>query len=380
MAHGKAFDILGYTKAQYYQGKNSYVGYYVKHPITKQKKRIQIKLNHITSKTERRKHAAQLCSVINAKLDSGWNPFAENDNSKIYHSMEKTVTTYLSHKTSEYREDSRRTIVSHMNYFLQYLREIKRLDDYVLNWDRQDASDFMDHIITTKKLKGVTFNNYLKDYKALGNWMVQKGHLEANPWNGISKKIVTQKDKALIPSDWRNKIREDLEVNDPGLLFVAQLVFYCFIRPKEISMLKVADVDLRNQKIRIRSGVAKNRKDADVTISNEFLPVVEEYIKYHSPSNSHYLVGKGFRPNTARVGPRDYAKRWSYMRKRTGVPMDMKLYGMKDSGIVQALNNGISPDEVMKQARHSSLEETTAYLRFTEHSASSQVANKMSGF
>lgn len=380
MAHGKAFDLLGYTKAQYYQGVDSYVGYYVKHPVTKEKKRVKIKLNHISSKVERKKYAAQLCAQINAKLDSGWNPFAENDNSKLFHSLDRVVKTYLSHKESELRSDSKRTIKSHMRYFLEYLRKIRRLDDYAMNWTRQDASDFMDHIIFNKNLKGVSFNNYLKDYKALGNWMVSKGHTQENPWNNIKKKLETQKDKSIIPREWRTRIKNDLEVHEPGLLFVSQLIFYCFLRPKEISMLKFSDINLQTQKIRVRGEISKNRKDAHVTISNEFLPVIAKYIQDHDPPSNYFLVSYGMVPGAKGVGARYYAKRWAWMRERLNLPMDMKLYSMKDSGIVQALDNEISPHEVMKQARHSSLEETTAYLRFKEKDGLTQVANKMGGF
>lgn len=58
----------------------------------------------------------------------------------------------------------------------------------------------------------------------------------------------------------------------------------------------------------------------------------------------------------------------------------MKLYSLRDSGIVQLLQDGVSPEEVMKQAGHSSLEITTVYVKYANPGASEQIKNKASVF
>jgi integrase len=58
----------------------------------------------------------------------------------------------------------------------------------------------------------------------------------------------------------------------------------------------------------------------------------------------------------------------------------MKLYSLRDSGIIQMLQDGISPEEVMKQADHSSLEITTIYVKHANPSGSEQIKKKGSKF
>ena len=71
-------DFLQFKPAQYFQGKDCYVGYYVINPFTKKMVRKKIKLNHISSARERKRYGTRLAFEINTKLYDGWNPFLED--------------------------------------------------------------------------------------------------------------------------------------------------------------------------------------------------------------------------------------------------------------------------------------------------------------
>ncbi len=77
---------------------------------------------------------------------------------------------------------------------------------------------------------------------------------------------------------------------------------------------------------------------------------------------------------------RDTGKLWVKLRKDLDLPMEYQLYSLRDSGIVQLLNNGVAMQEVSKQADHSSLEITSKYAIHANKKASAQILDKCSDF
>ncbi|MDR1455122.1 MAG: site-specific integrase, partial [Tannerella sp.] len=68
--------IVSYTVPHLYTGTEWNVGWYSFDPVEKKMRREKIKLNHIHSKTERRKYAADLIGRVYEQLRRGWNPWA----------------------------------------------------------------------------------------------------------------------------------------------------------------------------------------------------------------------------------------------------------------------------------------------------------------
>jgi len=77
---------------------------------------------------------------------------------------------------------------------------------------------------------------------------------------------------------------------------------------------------------------------------------------------------------------RDVGKRWDKLRKELNLPMEFQFYSLKDSGIVQKLQDGISAIDVRNQAGHSSLEQTNQYAKYANPEGSEQIKNRSSEF
>ncbi|MCP4178429.1 MAG: hypothetical protein GY756_11740 [bacterium] len=56
------------------------------------------------------------------------------------------------------------------------------------------------------------------------------------------------------------------------------------------------------------------------------------------------------------------------------------MYSLRDTGIIQMLNDGISIEEVAKQADHHSLEITSKYALHANKEASEKIKNRSSKF
>ena len=80
------------------------------------------------------------------------------------------------------------------------------------------------------------------------------------------------------------------------------LCYCCFLRPKEISMLRCSDIDLKKQLIKVNDDIAKNDNTSYRTIPDAMLPYMTEL---NLSVGSHYLFadGKGydFLPGTKKV-------------------------------------------------------------------------------
>ena len=61
-----------------------------------------------------------------------------------------------------------------------------------------------------------------------------------------------------------------------------------------------------------------------------------------------------------------YGNVWENMRKAIGLPQEMQLYSLRDTGINGMLKAGIDPLSVMQAADHSDLSMTTRYANHAD--------------
>lgn len=77
---------------------------------------------------------------------------------------------------------------------------------------------------------------------------------------------------------------------------------------------------------------------------------------------AHYFVlGQGYKPCATQMLRSRLTKDWIRMRDETGLPKDMQLYSLRDSGITSLLDSGVPARTVMLAADHHNLTVTTRY-------------------
>ena len=62
------------------------------------------------------------------------------------------------------------------------------------------------------------------------------------------------------------------------------------------------------------------------------------------------------------------------------MPLEMKLYILSNSGIVQMIQNAVPLDKIRDHAVHSSLEITNVYTKFVNTSISKEIKEKCKVF
>lgn len=371
--------VKTFTPAQLRKNSRWYIEYYVINPITGKMARKCIKINSIKSKIERIRYAKNLINNINSKLYSGWNPFNDDHAPKAHIKIREAARIFLRSKKKESRPDSMRTYSSFIKTFNEWLIKTDKSEISCIQINKGVALEFLDYIYDVKDVSNNTFNNYLGFYSGLFNWLIEKQYININPFKGLKKKMKQEKKRIVIDQINRVRIKEYLEENDYPFFIASLLVFHSLIRPKEITFLKPEHFNLEKQTIIIPAEAAKNKKMRISTIPDSLVGYLQKF-RNNGAAPDQYIFGYNYIPGKVRLDSRRFAKKWNKLRDKLSLPIEMKFYSLRDSGIIQMLNDGISPEEVMKQADHSSLEITTIYAKHANPDGSRQIKEKSSIF
>jgi len=234
-------------------------------------------------------------------------------------------------------------------------------------------------LLYLKEVQNKTWNNYKSFFSNISNWMIEHKYMAVNHFAEIKKKTQATKNRVVIEHEDRLRIYNHLYDSDFDFLIVCQLVFSSLIRPKEIANLKPCDFNLKNQTIFISGTFAKNHQDRISTIPDSMMPLLKKW-NFNNAASNQYIFGTNLLPGSKPVDSKRFAKKWEKLRRELKLDKEMKLYSLRDSGIIQMLNDGISIEEVRKQADHSSLEMTTIYTKHASPNGSEQIKSKNSGF
>lgn len=350
--------LIDFTPAQLTIGKkDSYVSFYVKNPFTESLERKRIRINFIKDRQERIKYGRLLCLEITKKLYSGWNPFLSELKSKCPMIID-AVNQFVSNKSKSLRPDSMRVYNSNSKVFIQWITSIGWKDKYVAVFSSDMASKFMRYL-EERNFTNKTYNNYLRFMNTLFLYFVKKEWMSENPFSRIEHKRNEEKKRTIIPPEDRKRIVEYFRSsNTPEFEFVMMLCFRCFIRPKEMMMLKIENIDYDNCLLTIPSYVAKNHHERTVGVPVEIMSYFNE-LRIHD--RSLFIFSTGYKPGKTMMNTRDVGRTWSIMRRKLNLPDSYQFYSLKDTGITEMLEAGIPAKYVKDLADHHSLEMTDRY-------------------
>lgn len=349
--------LVKFIPAQYYSGKESYVGYYVVNPFTNKMVRRKIKLNHILNAKERKRYATRLAFEINAKLYDGWNPFTDESMNKSK-KLKCAAEIFLSEKSKTLRPDSVRCYKSYTKMFSEWCEATRLSDEFCYVFDKNHALRLLDSM-EAKGISNKSYNNYLTFFFTLFSYFIERGWCSENPFDGIKRKRVETKNRSTIPAEDRKRIIDYFESKKlHGYVVLMRLCFQCLIRPKEMLMLKLSDIDVDTGFIKISSDVAKNHHQRDVAIPQDLIPFFKEYSNL---DKRLYVFSSKYVPGKKMLCSRDSARTWSEMRDALHLPKEYQFYSLKDTGITEMLEAGVAPKYVKELADHHSLEMTEKY-------------------
>ena len=357
---------IHYRTCSLSKGKVWFIAFYVQDPQTLALKRIRIKVNRGHTAVEKREQARVMMAAIDQRLALGWNPLIEAKAPRAFEQFFQALDSFIRVKGKELEENSMRSYHAFVHTFRIWLQDHGFTEkSYAANFSRESALSFMDDIEGTVSPR--TYNNYLAFFRSLFTWMQEKGYVDANPFAGIPKKAkrLTKKKRRMLSDEELRSLITFLERENPEYLAMVLMCYCCFVRPKEIALLRCKDIDLARQTLHIGADIAKNDNESYRTIPDELVPYLRRLDLSHP---EWFLFGdqKGtgdFRPSLKKVCSRKIAKWWDTdVRPACGFGLDVKFYSLKDTGITNLIGSGVPINLAQQQADHSSVAMTAIYV------------------
>ncbi len=374
-------EIISYTPAELRVGKETYVSLYAYDPLSNKLRRKRYKLNHIESPAERKRYGRELCARLNEQLRNGWNPFIEADSGKGYAKFEEAVTDWIRRqerlmKDGVTREATYVEYASKVRNLLKYNRNQRIPIVYIYQMDASFLNDFLDYIYIDRGNTAKTYNNYIRVISVMCKFFLARGYISTDPCaqiKSISRNRLPQKERNVISSADLRKIYEYLSEHNRHFLLACYLEYYCFVRPKELSMLLVGDISYKSRTILIRKEVAKNRKEEITTMPEVVIRMLID-LDIHAHPDNYYIFSDNFMPGRDRRSEKTFRDEWLKMRRKLKLPENYQFYSLKDSGVTDMLERNIPAIAVRNQARHSSVSVTEIYTQRRERKANEEIA------
>jgi len=358
-------EIQNFKPAKLHTKKVWYISLKCFDPETSKLKEKRYKLMNIEDVRERRRYAKQLIETLNTKLYAGWNPFIDAEAKKEYKFFKEVVNHFLQIAEKKHADgllavDSIKDYRSVMKIFSDWLKKRGDENIYVYQIEKIHVIKFLDYIYIEQKRTPQTRNNYLNMLAILSGFMVEYDYKKYKITDGIKKLRITGKIRKIISEDKHLELKSYLEINDKHFLLACEILFYTFIRPREMSEIKIKHINFKTGTIFIPAANAKNKKDGVVTIPQNLGNLLIE-LKIHEFPSEYFLFSDGMTPGTKQKDGKIFRDKWLIVRRKLNFPDSYQFYSLKDTGITKMLNKTGNSLLVRDQARHHSLSVTDKY-------------------
>lgn len=346
-----------------------YVEYKCYNPLTMRSERVRENLNKLRgrlSAAEFQKVARTYVCNINVRLAAGWSPFvATTQSADSYKTVTTAMQDYAAAKLKDYEKSTRTCYESLIRIFLAWLSDQHAGSCMISTITHPIALRFMDHRARTLSNNG--YNSDLKKYRSIFGWLHERGYLEANPFADIKPKKKQEKIRRPITPEIQRRVADWCLENRPGQLLVLYLIYNSLIRPKEIAMLRIADVCLQDHYIQISAAVAKTDTSRRAPLTDDVCQFLQSWHLEQYPQN-YYLIGSDYTPSKKPAYIGKYKKDWEKLRHQLDIPTEMQLYSWKDTGITDLFRQGLDALTIMTAAGHHDLATTTKYCQLDSDS------------
>lgn len=375
-------ELKAYTLPKLYAGKQEWFIYFSAFdPVSGKLKRKKIKLNSITNVTERRKYARGMIVRISEKLACGWNPWIEAETNSAYVLFNDVLDHYRKYcdkmlREDLYREDTHKRYISYIKNLDEYNKSKKVPITYIYQMNRDFITQFLDEIYIGRDNTVYTRDNYLSWLRTFSTYCLNQNFLTTNPTDGIKVigKCGRKKKREVISMNDLEQLHTYLEQKNKHYLLACYILYYCFIRPKEMSHLQLSHFSIKRQTVFVPDTVSKNRKDGTITLPAKVIHLMIELGTFNHP-NDYYLFSDGFMPGSERRTEKQFRDFWTHhVRKDLKFPEKYKFYSLKDTGITNMLRH-YDTLSVRDQARHSSILMTDIYTPHDIQTANELIKN-----
>jgi integrase len=333
-------------------------------------------INRIKTLREKRKYGSLLCQKMLGQLQ--YHARSETSFSGLKKGITVVLPELITSRKGSLRHRSYQSYCYAKDRFLKYIRVQEPSVLYMDEVTKQVALRFIESLYC-EGLKGRSINN-LKDILSIlfNRWIANQHEHHTNPFKGIASAKVEAGKNIAFSDPERNRLWDYLYEKDQPLRIFTRFIFFTYIRPLELLRLQVGDFNLSQGEIILPGAKTKNRKQQSVVIPQVFYPEVIAMGLDKLPAD-WYIFGRDLIPGELPYGRNAVTSRHSVALKALKFSTSHTLYSWKHTGVVAAYRAGIDLYAIMRQLRHSSLDQTATYLKSLGLVRNTEFAGKMVG-
>ena len=324
--------------------------------------RVRRYFGRIRDPRARHRQATLYVNLINAKLAEGWRPgdpdVLTNDGVLLYDALH----AQLEIKQTFTRKRTMDTYKSRFNIFHQSCCLLFGENLTCRQFREKEARQIMDHLASSRKLSGRTYNNYLVDFKGWFNELVDRGHYDKNPFMRIKPVKEVKPENRTFTTEELNRLVSYTKREQPWYYVACCLCYYCAIRPNEIVSLKRHNFKLDKGIITVPGSISKSGKPRHIIIAEPFKSELVELLD--RVPKDHYVIGRGLAPGSVKEWSQRISDHWrEHIRIRLGFSSQLEFYGLKDTCAERLLEAGVDIAKIRDHFGHSNIAVTDAYLK-----------------
>lgn len=361
-------EIVGWKTPAFHQASECYVSLSAFNPAKGKMCIKKFMLGHIKGKRAQRVYGEALIKRLTEKLMQGWNPWVELVQPLEYTSFDtvcERYEEYLYKLSAEHnmREESLKSYLSRLKILRKWKEKGKINLYYSYQFNSTIVGQFLDYVFIDRNNTLRTRNNYLAWIKTFSKFLLERGYIPEDPtfrYKCVRKRGQT-KNRDVIPDTILAEIKEWLLVHNKHYLLACYILHYLFVRPHEMSYLKIGDFSIKKKTLFLHGDHTKNHSDALLTMPDHVLKLMIDLNIFDNPGN-YYLFSKDFKPGPERRYEKCFRDYWGReLRKELNMTDRYKFYSLKDTGITNMLRANTDILSVRDQARHSSILITDIY-------------------
>jgi len=353
--------IRHYTYPKLHQGKDWYVDFLSFDPVEGRLKRKKYMIPASLSKTEKRKRGAEMVGMLTTNLQRGWNPWAGNQNSRGYTTVDECLDLYMKYVMKKTRIKTQQAYRSRVNMLKKFIDTRAFPIRYIYQYDEAFITEYLDWLYLDHEVSETTRNNYRDWCYGFGEWLSARRFIANNPAAKIPLLREKEKKRKDLTAKMISQMEEYLMDTNRYFLLACYMEYYTFIRPTELSYLKIKDINIKEQSVMVYGEHSKNKRDSKVGLNKKIIMFMIDLGVLNAPGD-YYLFGKRFRPSPDRFGPDQFNREWKRMRKELKWSDVYQFYSLKDSGI-RDLANSAGVVVARDQARHQDVTTTNRYIQ-----------------
>jgi len=217
--------------------------------------------------------------------------------------------------------------------------------------------------LADRNLSRRTIAKYKQRLHTFWDWCIENEITDKNIITKIPKYgVVVDCSPVPLSEDHRTRLKVAIEQTEPYLWLACELIYYSAIRPNELRLLKIKDIDPARNTVKVVATIAKNRKTEIVSVPASVIAQMQK-LGVFAYDREFYLFGRYNRPDKEPTGHNTLRNRFNLYREALNIPTDIKFYSWKHTGAINAIENGIPIMQLKDHLRHSSVSTTEVYIK-----------------